>query len=310
MCDGNGGNKTYLRKVTDMPEFSESERRLLELFSVGTNFVLDGRNYEVALSGKPTCSRGEPKTDVFVQCRDCLSGEPRDIKISYKQPNADFFENKIKAERAREIFGPHWVDIIKSATMNLRHSFESRRLVYKEQEGRTERGAITLGWKFELLNRLSGELSGIVPLTDDQKIDVFAGNNLDCEKRDALVNGMSMPNSGVANYMLVTYDLNTAREVIRSLIPVAEYARDSTLYFACKALNFRSLHSPQKWDGDRPLAVQVDWIARHGKLTACLDFDHPLTRKGNEVGEKLKIALQTLGVRDTRQLNAMNCSCL
>lgn len=116
--------------VTEMPDFSESERRLLELFAVGTNFVLDGGDYEVLISGKPTCSRGEPKTDVFVQCRDCFSGELRDVKISYKQPNADFLENKIKAECAREIFGPQWVEIIKSATMNLRCFFESRRLVY------------------------------------------------------------------------------------------------------------------------------------------------------------------------------------
>lgn len=35
-----------------------------------------------------------------------------------------------------------------------------------------------LGWKFELLNKLSGEKSGILELTEEQKNDVFAGINL------------------------------------------------------------------------------------------------------------------------------------
>ena len=291
-------------------DFVESERQLLKLFSRGAKFQFDGRPQEVVLSGKPTCSRGEPKTDVFVRCRDQGSGVIRDIKISYKQPNADFLENKMTSERAFEIFGTEWEDIIKGATIGLRTSFESRRLIFKEAGRRTERGAITLGWKFELLITCKGELAGIVPLTDEQKADVLAGSNLEVSKRDSSINGMCVRNSGVANYILISYDLHSAQGVVDRLVPIGRYAKDISIYFACKALNYRSLHDPQKWDGDRPLAVQVDWFIENGKLSKRLDFSHPLKRKGNEVGEALKNALRTIGVRDTRQLNSTNCSCL
>ena len=37
-----------------------------------------------------------------------------------------------------------------------------------------------------------------------------------------------------------------------------------TIYFACKALNYRV--EEEKWDGDRPLSVYVDWYIKKSKL--------------------------------------------
>lgn len=43
-----------------------------------------------------------------------------------------------------------------------------------------------LGWKFELLNKLSGEKSGALKLTEEQKYDIFAGINLSENKKIVL----------------------------------------------------------------------------------------------------------------------------
>ena len=75
-------------------------------------------------------------------------------------------------------------------------------LIYKSAFQRTDAGAITLGWKFELLNVPSGDLSGDMHLSYNQVVDVYAGTNLSADKRDASVNGRPIANSGVANYIL------------------------------------------------------------------------------------------------------------
>ena len=65
--------------------------------------------------------------------------------------------------------------------------------IYKEKFARTEKGAITLGWKFELMNKLSGEPSGQMKLDVSQVYDVYAGTNLPDRKRNAYVNGKIVP---------------------------------------------------------------------------------------------------------------------
>lgn len=48
------------------------------------------------------------------------------------------------------------------------------------------------------------------------------------------------------------------------MIPIDEYIKaHSDIYFACKTLNYRTFK--QKYDGDRPLSVQVDWEVKEGK---------------------------------------------
>ena len=99
-------------KEDTMTAFSDSERRLLTLFSSGSSFSFEGDQYEVRFSGKPTAPRGEPKTDIFVRCIKCGNCTPVDFKISYKQEDADFLENKITPERAANIWGRNWSNII------------------------------------------------------------------------------------------------------------------------------------------------------------------------------------------------------
>ena len=102
--------------------------------------------------------------------------------------------------------------------------------------------------------------------------------------------------SGIANFILIgETGFNSAQEVIDKLISVKDYVKlHPKVYFACKALNYRFLKD--KWDGDRPLAVYVEWSASGKKLSHSLVFDEPLEKKGNEVAEKLKAALETLHI--------------
>lgn len=275
--------------------FSKDENSIRKLFPIGTIFSYDNTAYEVIEVGKPFSEKGEPKTDIYI-CAVSKNYKKREFKISFKKSNADFLENKISAERAQQLFGDNWSEIIKQSIDKLKPSFQSKKLIYKEKEGHTEKGSITLGWKFELVNKISGALSDEILLVEDQVIDVYAGTNLENEKKNAKVNEKMINDSGIANFILIgETDFKNAQEVIDKLITVKDYVKQHPkVYFACKALNYRTLKN--KWDGDRPLAVYVEWGISNKKLSHNLVFDKPLEKKGNEVAKKLKTVLETLNI--------------
>lgn len=289
-----------------MPKsFGASERRICGLFPPGTRFHYNGTEWVVVLAGKPTCHHGEPKTDIYIAARSPF-GRIREFKISFKQGNADFLENKLTAERAALLFGRNWQRLIRNATTNLYRAFASRPLIYKSGYRKTEAGAITLGWKFELLNVDSGQLSGSMLLSPSQVIDVYAGTHLPGDKRHAAVNGRDIPNSGIANCILFEdHIFCSPQDVVDSLISVEEYAAEHPqVYFACKALNYRTFRG--KYDGDRPLSVYVDWWVENGQLYSALRFDTPLMQGGDYAFEGLHRAMRQLRVHTTDELNAGN----
>ena len=86
---------------------------------------------------------------------------------------------------------------------------------------------------------------------------------------------------------------------------VEDYVEENPyVYFACKALNYRTFHA--KYDGNRPLAVYVDWFVHNGKLASELIFDTPLAQGGDYAYEKLERAMRALGVRTTDDLSPRN----
>lgn len=286
-----------------MGDFGNAERRILALMAEGTEFIFQEKTYKVLLSGKPTCHKGEPKTDIYILAES--SSDEVEIKISYKKENADFIENKMSAERAEQLFGVDWANIIVQSTTAISDRFEERMLIYKNKFKRTEKGAITLGWKFELLNKNSGDLSGKMLLTEEQVIDVYAGSNLSDDKRNAMVAGKVIENSGVANYILMDENVHSAQDVIDKMIPIKEYvSMHPDIYFACKALNYRTF--AEKWDGDRPLSVQVYWNAEENKLVPELVYDRPLTVKGNEVANRLLQYMKALNIKTTDDIDDDN----
>lgn len=100
-----------------MPDFINTEHCVEKLFPVGTTFSFEGKKYQVALCGKPRPARGECKTDVYIK-GIASDGEAREIKISVKQKNADFLENKMSFDRACEIFGKDASGIIKQCLLS------------------------------------------------------------------------------------------------------------------------------------------------------------------------------------------------
>lgn len=280
--------------------FGDTERHIKHLFTKDSTFEINNKKYKIISSGKPTCSDGEPKTDIYVLIEDISNSKLCELKISVKKSNADFLENKISAERAEAILGENWKEIIQRSTLQLEKAFKNRTLIYKNKQGRTNAGSITLGWKFELVNKCNGELSNRILLNHKQIVDVYSGNTLPLSKKNAFVNGIQIPNSGVANLILVgnIEDFNDINSILRKLHSIDAYAKaNPNIYFACKALNYRTFES--KFDGNRPLSVFVDWNAVNGKLKPTIRFDLPLTVKGNEVAKKLLSTLSKLNIRTT-----------
>lgn len=288
-----------------MPDFGNSEKRMLSYFKSGTKVHHDGLDLVVKEAGKPTCPKGEPKTDIYILLTD--GSNDIEIKISYKKENADFLENKTNAVRAEQLFGDDWRDVIEQSTEAISDQFGKRMLIYKEKLKRTEKGAITLGWKFELLNKPGGDLSGKMDLSYQQVYDVYAGTNLSKEKRNATVNGRIIPNSGVADYLLVIdkEKIDSAQDIIDKMWSIDEYIKDHPdIYFACKALNYRTF--AKKYDGNRPLAVQVDWSVNDDKLKSELIFDRPLEMNGDEMAKRLLKSLEFLRIKTTDDIDEDN----
>jgi hypothetical protein len=281
--------------------FSKNERTIANTLSKGTTFVFEGEQYTVTKVAKPQVPSGECKTDIYIAASN-IYGVTREFKISYKQENAQFIENKMKDSRAESLLGSDWKSIIESGTKNLKSKFESRAVIIKKKP---RNGSITLGWKYELLDVKSGELSSKLNLSKEQIIDVYSGENLPEEKRNAVVDGIKIENSGVANYMLRTDKLNNPQDIINNLQTIEEYVEmHPDVYFACKALNYRTFD--KKYDGDRPLAVQIDWENENGFLVPRYNYSDPLTRKGKEISQKLLATLDSLGITDTNGINSTN----
>lgn len=286
-------------------KFTEAERAILELFQNDTQFNFEGNTYKVNFAGKPSSPHGEPKTDIYIEAQDINTNKIREIKISYKKENADFVENKISKERAKQLFGGSWEAKINEATLKLRSQFQAKKLIYKTKFSRTQAGSITLGWKFELTNKTGGKLSTQLELTEDEVMDVYSGTNLADSKKNASVNGKIIENSGIANYMLVTNDTSSIEKIITRLQSIDSYVRSNpNLFCVYKALNYRTFDN--KYDGNRPLAVSVDWSIKNSKLSHNLNFTTPLTVGGNLAYNKLKCALNALESTNTEDLNEDN----
>jgi hypothetical protein len=289
--------------------FSDSEKNLLSFCKFGEVFVFQGKKCKILDSGKPVSKKGEPKTDLYIEFQELKSSKIGEIKISYKQANADFLENKISKERATQILGKNWSSIIQNSLKPLKDKFETRKLIYKSKFGNTKEGSFTLGWKFEFMNKIAGNLSGEMVLSKNEVIDIYSGVNLSEDKKDSVVNTKIRINSGIASHILsidVEYITNL-QDIIDNIQTIEEFLSDASLskiYFACKALNYRSLEN--KFDGDRPLSVSVNWIIKNGKLSPELVYDQPLEMGGNQVYQVLMHSMETLKIKDSNDISTKN----
>ena len=97
-----------------MSSYKDTEESILELFKESKEFIFEQDKYEITDIGKPRPDKGtgECKTDIYILTKNRSTCLPREFKISIKQTNADFLENKIKLERAIEFFGDDAKDIM------------------------------------------------------------------------------------------------------------------------------------------------------------------------------------------------------
>lgn len=287
-----------------MADFIEAEEVVRKFFLKGTTFDYEGEEYMVINSGKPLPQKGkgEPKTDIYVCAQS--EGTTKEFKISYKKKNADFLENKMKSDRAEQIFGANWKEIIEENTKRISDRFEETPVLFLDQRKKTEPGAMTLGWRFELFNKLQGGLSGKMEnMTRDQVYEVYAGKKLEERKRNAKVNGKVIPNSGTADYILITDKVKSAQDIINRMQPIGEYIDENPdIYFGCKALNYRS--KKKKMEGNRALSVQVDWHVEDEKLSIDIEYEKPLMRDGKQMKAAVETCLKLLQKKDATEFDS------
>ena len=216
-----------------------------------------------------------------------------EIKISLKLENYEFLENKISESTAKIIFGKKkYITIISKAAMQLKDKFLKKLEIKKEGN---EVIRIPLGWKIELFNETKRILRTNLDLSDDQKIDVFSGKNRPQTMKDSYVLGSLIKNSGVANYALtLPNDMDYLYErdadyFISKIEPIEIFAQKTNINAGFTCLNYFPLKD--KFDGDRPLAVWVDWKIKNGDLKGSLVLDEPFKRNGNTA---VKIVKQLL----------------
>ncbi|NQX82248.1 MAG: hypothetical protein HRT66_09685 [Flavobacteriaceae bacterium] len=278
-----------------MSKHGETERQIISKFEKQREFTFNGLKYKILDIGKPKPSKGECKTDVYILAKELSTDINIELKISIKQNDADFLENKISLERALEILGSDAQKIIYKSIISVEESFKDDFLIYFKKFKRTEDKCIKIGWKFEFINKSGGQRSGKMILNDSQKIDIYSGSNLKRDKKDSLVNNVVKTNSGVANYILEVE--NTKEDLnyyLDKLIPIEEFAVKQDVYFACKAINYRV--KPDKWDGNRPLSVYVKWTLEDSKMKSELIMDNPLGIKANVIGGNIRDILKKLNI--------------
>ncbi len=288
--------------------YGELEQHIIETMQRDRLVEYHHRLYEVKNVGKPRPQgSGECKTDVYVELNERDSGHRFEVKISVKTDGLqEFQENKVTANRAEAFFGEDWQDIIVKATRSLKSSFESRVLLYASGAYPIKPNSITLGWKLEIANKPRA-LSVRAPLSDDEIRDfVYKGINQPMNKRDAIVNGRVIRNSGIADYLLVTkiHRIRSSKDVLSQMIAIdTAYIDDTYLIFT--ANNYRT--DVNKADGPRPLAVRIEWRVLDGKLTPIFHYDNPLIYTGEKhMVPYVKKALQILGRKNIIDIDPDN----
>ncbi|CAH0291700.1 Modification methylase BspRI [Peribacillus sp. Bi134] len=312
-----------------MASDNELEKKILALFNKKNScFKLRNEIFQIKFSGKPVGSKkkvdgvnpgGEPKTDVFVRGENS-KGVIIDLKISVKQLNAQFIENKLSIFRAEAILGSNWRERVLKAIYNLEERFKQKNLIYIDKLRRTEAGAFSLGWIINFMNSGSGELATRFELSRDELLEIYAGYKLPETKKNVAIqvekgNQTSViKNSGIAEFIVHSdvNAINSIQDVIDNLQHIEEYVdKNPNTYIAFKALNYRTLKDGKardtpEFDGDRPLGIYVDWGIKEGRLFPQVHLEDPLEYKGNLVANRLKTSLESLGIKSTYDIRSDN----
>jgi hypothetical protein len=280
-----------------MPKFSQVEKILLKKFQQSNTFIYKSNEYSIIKSGKPSPSKGECKTDLYIRAHNIEKKESREFKVSIKLDTAEFIENKTSLERAQQILGPNATQIISEASKTINFKFDQANLIKRKADSSF---TVLIGWKFEIFFDTSRRLSVQPNLTVTQKEEILSGKNNNADKKNAIVNGSRVINSGIADTFLeISSDLNlvstmTIQEIVNKFESISSVVNRKNINFGFTALNYRSDKS--KWDGNRPLAVWIEWSIKNGKLNGELVYDSPFKKSGDEIGNKIRKLLESTWV--------------
>ncbi len=275
-------------------------------------FSYEGETYRIIQNEKPS---PETKTDFYIEAQNVKTRKNKVFKISYKKPSYSFVENKLKRNRAEEIFGDDWSIVMQRQIMQdntVKENIEWKKV--KPQESLAEsfrnfplvdfkKKKIMLGWRYEIevLNRAGNRLhSGRI--SEDIAADIFYGKNYTKQFRDAKINGKSVPNSGIPDYILVLdpEKIKTAQDVFDNLESIKGYAKKykkMRVSFISHYYRYSTKKSSWVTEGNsRQLAVWIKWSVVENKLQGHVVLDTPLEKIAGEVISNLKECLDKINI--------------
>lgn len=274
-----------------------NEENLIKAFEKNPDFFYGGHSYHLLKPyGKPK-SRGrggEPKTDVYFSFL-VDNKEVIEIKISLKKKNFNFTENKVCFERMN-LWGENTENILTTiATSILKNDYDK---IYKSlinpKRDRRKGDKYLLGYRLDLTNKPNGKRSYPLALTTEQKVEFFTGATMEEEKRNSLVSGEMIKNSGVAN-MYLEMDITgeeTPQEILSNLISLNDksFYEKNELFATIKAVNYfpNPPEGSNKYDGPRPLLIQASYNHNEGTDTIDKSFiiENPLQITAKDIVEK------------------------
>ena len=284
-------------------DFIKSEKKIRKIINNNDEFKFNGNQYQLILCCKPTLegSGGEVKTDFFIRAKNKLNSEIEEFKISYKQPNWAFMENKVKKEIAEKIYGPNWSSIIQSQIEDIRKketgNFEDAYLFYAfKKKKRIYPGSFTVGWRYEIEKDSNRKLHANI--IEDIAEQVYFSKGQHDRYRNALVEGEKIENSGVPNYYLEidTKDIQDNDDIWNNIIPISHAMKGHVPCASFLAQNYDPINNKQHGGNKRDLGVVVEWYADNKMLKYEIIYDRPLTTDSNSATNRLINALHSLGV--------------
>ncbi len=261
-----------------MSSYSGLEQHVINAFNDCENLVWKGRSYNEVRAFKPTTSSGECRTDTYVSLM--IAGVEVDaIKISIKKDDAEFMANKLTAQDAESLLGSEWSPILRNSINLIRNELLNKEVFYPKPKSDPTDIYFTLGWKLEIANK-PRTLSAPLALSKKETADkIFRGTGQPDYRKHALINGHTVLNSGIADYLLEGNrdSFIDAQSIINSLQDLSNYI-PSDIYLIFTANNYRI--KANKADGPRTLAVCISWEVEGNKIRPRIIFDQPLVYKG------------------------------
>lgn len=247
----------FWRKELDLGKNPSSNKRteakIVSLFPPGKRIEHGDNSYIVEYSGKPTPTTGggEGKTDAYIALRDEDTDEIREIKISSKQHNADFVENKISLTRAEQCFGEQGVKKFDSVLDSFAQQIEEKHNPFAQ-------GKLAVGFRVDLTNKPKGPYCEELPLTIEEKKEAYAGEHLEDKKLHSKVYDKVIENSGAANYMLIGDhdDFEYPEDILDQIVSIDDFVKqdDCKIFMSLGAVNARV---DKGAEGSRPLAIGI-----------------------------------------------------